>query len=153
MSTERESQIRIWKFPLRADLLELRLPADAEFLHLGMQFNEPFVWVKLDISKPLISRRLRVYGTGQTLPEGPQKYIGTFMTLGGADVRHVFEARTDCAVVGCNIIGAHDHNVFEGPVQGSSIYQNYRQPITIGRYQVCFHGERLDGPCIGCGRE
>jgi hypothetical protein len=131
----RDSQIRIWKYPLCTDLLELRLPADAEFLHLGMQFNEPFVWVKLDISKQLVSRHLRVYGTGWPVAEVPQKYIGTFMTLDGALVYHVFE------------------EISVEPAQNPAIIQNYRQRLMDGRYTRCFHGERLDGPCIGCGRE
>ncbi len=86
-----ESSIRIWKYPIRPDLNDIQLPVDAEFLCVGVQQEQPQLWVKLDKNKPLVTRRIRVYGTGHEVPNSPHKYIGTFFLDQGSLVFHVFE--------------------------------------------------------------
>lgn len=86
-----EPTMRIWKYPIRPDLLNLRLPADAKMLCVGVQNGEPQLWVLLDKEAPLVSRSIRVYGTGHPMDDSPRLYIGTFFLDDAALVFHVFE--------------------------------------------------------------
>lgn len=84
----------IWKYGLRPDTSGMRLPEDAEILCVQTQAGQAFLWVLLDKDKPLISRQVFVYGTGQPVPDTPQRYIGTFQLHDGALVFHVFEEKS-----------------------------------------------------------
>ena len=86
-----ESTIRIWKYPIRPDLLTIRVPVDAEILCVGVQNGEPQMWVKLDTKKELAPRRIYVFGTGHDVPDISMKYVGTFFLQAGSLVFHVFE--------------------------------------------------------------
>lgn len=81
----------IYKYPIRPDLLNLRLPVDAEILCVQTQHDQPYLWVLLDKEAPLIDRRIAVYGTGHTMNTDPRQYIGTFQLVNEALVFHVFE--------------------------------------------------------------
>ena len=91
MRTDHPSSMTIWKFPVRPDLPTLRLPKGARILCVQTQAGEPQLWVLVDKSQPLESRRIRVYGTGWEMDEAAREYLGTFQVEGGALVFHVFE--------------------------------------------------------------
>ena len=67
----------IWKYSFNVvDAFYLSLPIDAEVLTVGMQGNQPCIWVKVIPNNALESRRFFVVGTGHLLPEAG--YVGTF---------------------------------------------------------------------------
>jgi hypothetical protein len=83
----------IWKYPLNESTsgTMLNLPQDAEFLSVQVQGNWACVWVLCDPEKPKTARGVRLYGTGQDVPNFPLPgpYIGTFQK--GPFVFHAFE--------------------------------------------------------------
>jgi hypothetical protein len=81
----------IWKFQLETTGEQVvRMPDGAEVLCVQTQGGTPCLWALVDPTKELSCRRFRMFATGQ--PDiDPGEYIGTFLTLGGTLVFHVFE--------------------------------------------------------------
>jgi len=83
--------IKIHKFLIESgDTNIIKMPEGTEILHCGLQRSMWCLWVKLDINKPMISRIINVYETGESMryPE-EEIYIGTFKN--GMKIHHVFE--------------------------------------------------------------
>lgn len=78
----------IWKYPLEGFSAEIKMPAESEVLTLQIQNQNPVMWVEVDDTKPLVTRRFKVIGTGQEVPRNSW-YVNTFQD--GPWVWHVFE--------------------------------------------------------------
>ena len=81
----------IWKFPMPAASIRLRMPVGAEILCVQMQHGVPCFWAIVDPEAERENREFFVLGTGQELGE-VGKYLGTFQLQGGDIVFHLFEA-------------------------------------------------------------
>ena len=92
----------IWKFPFEiTDTQVISMPEGANILTVQVQNGEPCIWAIVNESAKLISRKIRVAGTGHTLPQmevnqtslsaGLRVYIGTIQMNGGALIFHVFD--------------------------------------------------------------
>ena len=83
----------VWKFPLDPlnDLVDLTMPAGAEVLFVGVQFEIPMLWARVRTDAPVERRRFRVAGTGHLLSGQDVGYVGSFMLRHGVLVFHVFE--------------------------------------------------------------
>lgn len=58
------------------------------------------VWFLSDDTKPPLVRTMRVFGTGQDLPDEPLRYLGSAVTAGGSLVWHLFRKATVSDLVG-----------------------------------------------------
>ena len=79
----------IYKYPLNN---YVSIPEDAEILTVGIQGGSFVLWALVDTTKPFITRRFEIFGTGWGLPDDilkKTKYIDTVFedTL----VWHIFE--------------------------------------------------------------
>lgn len=71
----------IYKYELEVtDVQKIVLPKDAEILSVGIQNDEPVLWVKLDTdARPYVARTIIIVGTGGPIPDGLNlRFIGTF---------------------------------------------------------------------------
>ena len=80
-----------YNFPFPADTFELHLPEGARVLHVGMQGDDPRMWVLVDPKDFPTPRRFRVVGTGVPIEQSLEdwRHISTFFM--GEFVWHVFE--------------------------------------------------------------
>lgn len=84
--------ITIHKYAIQPGKFALELPAGADILHVNTQYDEPFMWVKVDTSQPPVERVFKVFGKGHELTDdGCWEHVGTFLMNGGSLVRHLFE--------------------------------------------------------------
>ncbi len=83
----------IWKFPVTVigDLFGVPMPAGAEVLSMQLQNDVPVMWALVDDQAPTVIRTFAMYGTGHPVHAGHGRFIGTFQTLGGRLVFHLFE--------------------------------------------------------------
>ena len=85
--------MKIWKFPL--DVTELQgisIPSTARILTAQTQHEIPCIWAQVDENTALVTRKIRIAGTGHDIPENSKGiYIGTFQLRGGAFIYHVFD--------------------------------------------------------------
>lgn len=80
----------IWKVELwLLRTISHNLPDNATPIHLGMQGGCLNLWVLVDDSRPKVTKRYLVVGTGQVVPE-KARYIGTAQDNQGF-VWHAFE--------------------------------------------------------------
>lgn len=72
------------------------MPKGAEVMHVAFQRDEDDIklWAAVDTDAKLEERRVRIVGTGQELPEGAWRHVGTVVTSGGDYVWHVLVDRT-----------------------------------------------------------
>lgn len=82
----------IWKYTLTKEVTTITIPDGAQLLHVGEQFNQGQLWFIVDTDQPLFERTFEIVGTGQELPQNSM-YCGTYQTLGGSYVWHVFEIK------------------------------------------------------------
>jgi hypothetical protein len=85
---------KVYKYTLALqDEQTLMLPKDASILSIQMQGggDAPQIWALVEPEKPKAPRKIRVYGTGHGIEDGPLEFIGTFQIHGGALVFHAFE--------------------------------------------------------------
>lgn len=95
--------ITVHKYPIRMfELFTILMPAGAEVIHVAMQNDEPFMWVRVDTNMKLRAYNFGVFGTGHDLntnsdPHSPDynpvalaPHLGSFMMQGGALVFHLF---------------------------------------------------------------
>ena len=81
----------IWKFPVSERNFSLNIPEGAQILSVQAQGNKGQMWVLVD---PQARKETRVFwaiNTGDPLPKGNLKYIGTYQLDKGNYVLHVFE--------------------------------------------------------------
>ena len=90
----------IWKYPIEIqDRQTIKMPRGAAILCCQVQKGVPCIWAFVDSAvKEMSERIIRIFGTGLPITrdrcEGwpwPFRYIGTFQTLNGDFVGHVFE--------------------------------------------------------------
>ncbi|BBI61743.1 hypothetical protein HSBAA_30490 [Vreelandella sulfidaeris] len=75
----------IHKFSMTAEQSEFQIPADATVLHVGHQHGVTCLWIQLDLEAPAVTRRFRIYATGQLITEPNDKltYLGSVQTPAG----------------------------------------------------------------------
>lgn len=84
----------VWKYPLRVtDHIDVPMPKDALPLFVAVQHGSPMLWCRVQPDAPMVVRRFRIAGTGHTLDDTVEHYVGSFMLAGGGLVFHVFEER------------------------------------------------------------
>lgn len=83
----------IWKFELRIDdALTLTMPQGSRLLSVQVQAGKPCLWAMVDPSRPRVSRRLAIRGTGHSCDSLTHElvgFVGTFQL--GAFVGHLFD--------------------------------------------------------------
>ena len=84
----------IWKYEIEIrDNHVIDIPAHGEILHLGVQNEQVYIWVKVNPYNKGVKRTFRVCGTGHPIEEREYEtlsHIGTFQFNNGF-VGHVFE--------------------------------------------------------------
>jgi len=84
----------IWKYEIEvSDNHILIIPAHSEILHLGVQNDRAYIWVKVNPFNKGVKRDFKVVGTGHPIEDDPDTtliYIGSFQFTFGF-VGHVFE--------------------------------------------------------------
>lgn len=87
--------MKIWKWPIKmTERQTLMMPAGAEILDVQVQANEVCLWALCDPNRTEVPREIAVYGTGNTVPDEPGKYLATVQTHAGNYVWHVFDLST-----------------------------------------------------------
>ena len=82
----------IYKYEIKPGKFTLVMPSEADILHIDMQGNKPFMWVKGDTDLPLRERGFKAFGTGHEITDdGDWIHAGSFLMNGGSLVWHVFE--------------------------------------------------------------
>ena len=87
---------RVYKYELPVrDVATIRLPKGADWLSVGCQQDELFLWCLVDPSETdTTERTFRIAGTGHDLAHNKNwDFIGSVMMHGGTLVFHIFEAR------------------------------------------------------------
>ena len=87
----------IWKYdiPIEANF-EITMPRNAKFLSIQVQFDKPVVWYLVDTNEKETKRIFKLFGTGHTIiDDNWLKYRGTFQTIDGTFIGHVFEDITN----------------------------------------------------------
>ena len=69
----------IWKYTRNIeDMINLEIPEGGKFLCAAVNGpGEVSVWVELDEDREATPRTLRIYGTGNSMPNDPGRYIST----------------------------------------------------------------------------
>ena len=82
----------IYKYSIESKPFVLQLPEDAEILKVGIQNDEPKMWVLQDKWKPLVIRMFCLIATGQRFDYNDvKKYIDTIFLKNSSLVFHLFE--------------------------------------------------------------
>ena len=77
-----------YKVPVRDGVFEVALPRGARPCHVGVQFDEPCLWARVETNNPPENQKFCWVGTGHPAPE--KGYLGTIQMHGGALVFHLF---------------------------------------------------------------
>lgn len=81
----------IWKFKLSlVDCQVIPVPATYRFLSAQLHWDEICVWVMVNPEMPTANVGIRIYATGEVIPEEPGHYIGTVQQHSGQYVWHLF---------------------------------------------------------------
>lgn len=91
-------KIKIFKYRLESSETTIKMPVGSKVLNLGTQNNNPVIWVQLNESIELESRKFLTLLTGHQYDTGNGKteYIGTYQlsdSHGEYFVGHVFEIK------------------------------------------------------------
>ena len=83
----------ILKFPLSVqDTTILNMPVGSEVLHFDSQYDVLNIWAICDTKAVVTEERVFFLAvTGERLPQGNLKYIGTVLLSSGTMVVHLFE--------------------------------------------------------------
>lgn len=94
----------VWKYAIPDGEGEfgLDVPEGWRLAHVGVQENEPFLWLEVWPDQPIRRHRFFARDTGQVLDDadyrGSAEFLGTYETrllaLGGVLVRHVWAERS-----------------------------------------------------------
>ena len=95
-----EAAIRaVWKFPFAVGAnIIIKMPPGSEIVHMECQIEQPCLWAIVDLNRTEENPEFRVFGvfgTGHVISDPSLEYVGTFLTLGGAFVGHVFEQKEE----------------------------------------------------------
>lgn len=87
--------LTIYKHQIDAPLGEhfnLPIPATAKILDVQVQHGVPVLWALIDIDHDIGNGRdFIIFGTGDKVSPVECKYVGTFQTIKGVFVWHLFE--------------------------------------------------------------
>ncbi len=84
----------IYKYPIPLqDQFVIPMPFGSKILSVQIQKGQPCIWAIVDTDKEICARSFLMFGTGHPLPHDIMAlpFIGTFQTLGGDLVFHLFE--------------------------------------------------------------
>lgn len=82
----------IHKYYLRMDALcEIPMPEDSKILSVGVQFDNPAIWVEVDINKKEVIRKFQLIQTGDVVEVSGKRFIGTFILNEGHYILHLYE--------------------------------------------------------------
>jgi len=91
----------IYKYEIKAGLNTFTIPDGAKILTVQIQDAKPYIWVKQDTNRHLVTRKFFTVGTGWDMQKELEKidntliydeYIGTFQIVDfGNLVFHLFE--------------------------------------------------------------
>ena len=79
----------IWKFQLAGDYTSIWMPENGRVIHFADQNGVYHIWAEVDPEEFCTNRTFRIVGTGQSIPEGNNEYLGTI--LDGVFVWHLYE--------------------------------------------------------------
>jgi hypothetical protein len=80
----------VYKYSLLMDDdQEVAVPDGAAFLTVQLQQGEPYLWALVDMTKPIVKRKVLMRGTGHDC-EGVGRYISSFQ-IKEVLIFHVFE--------------------------------------------------------------
>lgn len=86
--------MKIWKYSFLHGENEIRMPLDAEVVHVATQGEgageTATLWAKVDVNKPKETRRFYAAHTGEEVPDDAE-YLGTAVLYDGGYVLHLFE--------------------------------------------------------------
>lgn len=81
---------KIWKYELYVGPDAVHdMPAFSRILSVQMQDGKPVLWAEVNPREDRVTRKFRVYGTGQEIDDFGGHYVGTFQD--GPFVGHVYE--------------------------------------------------------------
>jgi hypothetical protein len=83
--------ITIHKYELHPGKNILNISEEYNFLSVGSRADKMFTWVGVNTDSPLKERVVRVFATGEEMPEYNIVFIGTVFLFGSSEVYHVFE--------------------------------------------------------------
>ena len=83
----------IYKYKLKVrDVQTIELPKDYQILCVGIQDEQPHMWVLIDDNKPLEEVEFHTLGTGYSIPDDVEReYVSTYQMHGGSLVFHLFK--------------------------------------------------------------
>ena len=82
----------IWKYEIIiSDVVYVEMPDGAQLLSVQLQNDVPYIWAKVNTSKPPCKRIFRIYGTGHVHDKINGAFLGTIQLNGGTLVFHVFD--------------------------------------------------------------
>jgi hypothetical protein len=88
---------RIYKYPLNLTdrpKQTIDLPAGAEVIHVGVQYEVIYVWAIVDVSQRMQPRDFAVLSTGYaSFDRSTMKHVGSVIMHQGSLVWHVFERK------------------------------------------------------------
>lgn len=81
----------IWKYEFAHNALEmdLMIPIGAEILDVQIQGYSICAWFIVDTTKKMVQRKLRIYVTGDSVPDNSGKYVATVQM--NEYVLHIFD--------------------------------------------------------------
>jgi hypothetical protein len=84
--------LTIYKYQLDInDVVEIFMPQHTRILDIQVQYGIPCIWAVVDTEQPKVTRRFRIFGTGQPMDRDYTNFIGAFQLQNGSRVFHVFE--------------------------------------------------------------
>jgi len=84
--------MRIWKWTLKVNNQQkISMPAGAKPLSVQIQHGGLQLWALCDENAQRVERTIAIYETGESIPDEPGEFIGTFQAGGGGLVFHVFD--------------------------------------------------------------
>lgn len=85
----------IWKYKLEGtDIQTIEIPQNAQILTVQEQKGEICMWCLVNTYNGMISKTIRIIGTGHEIEENFKGvYIDTFQLANGSLVFHVFEIK------------------------------------------------------------
>ncbi len=81
----------IHKYILRDGDSKISVPINHKVLSVGNQDDKVCVWIEVNTRHKLSDKVFEVYCTGQQIPDGNRKFIGTVLLDSGCFVLHVYE--------------------------------------------------------------
>ena len=83
---------RIFKYELEVtDRQAIQMPTGAVLRAIQWQGMQLCLWAEVNDEAAPVPREIAIYGTGQSMPNYPGNYIGTFQMNQGALVFHVYD--------------------------------------------------------------